>query len=486
VNRLARIVWPRSLAGRLVLLLVATLAIAQLLLITVLQTQNDSFIAGIVRGQALSQTVTLVRLIETMEPEDVDRLTSAFASRGFCAWVSATPPDPRTMTRAEERLANLLSRRLHGVASGRPDVHIDTEGTTWDRSCPERTGDDAPWLRRQTGAPSATPQEQRPGFGAVALSVPLSDQRWLHLNALVSLPGIWNPATLLSFLISSLAVSCVTVACVRLQTSSLRSLADASERLGRGETVPALDLRGPAEVVAATLAFNTMQQRLSQFMHDRMRLLAAISHDLRTPLTTLRLKAEFVDDQDVRADIVATIDELVAICEATLAFTRAEATSEDTQTVDLDALCADVVEEFASVGADAQMIAAGSPVLLPCRPVALRRALRNLVDNGVRYGHSARVSVLRPSPGTVTVRVEDAGPGLPEDLLEEAFKPFVRLEPSRSTETGGMGLGLAIARSIVKAHGGELTLANHPEGGLKAEIVLPTAGSTPGSDEPRR
>ncbi|MFG1351674.1 ATP-binding protein [Xanthobacter autotrophicus] len=471
MSRLARILWPRSLAGRLVLLLVATLAIAQLLLITVLQTQNDSVIVGIVRGQALSQTVTLVRLIETMEPEDVDRLTSAFGSRGLCAWVSPKPPTPRTMTRAEESLANLLSRRLHGVAPGRPEVHIDTDGT-FDRNCPERPGDEPPWREAST-------QGQRPGYGAVALSVPLSDQRWLHLKALVSLPGIWNRATLLSFLISSLAVSFVTVACVRLQTRSLRSLADASERLGRGERVTALDLRGPAEVAAATLAFNTMQQRLSQFMHDRMRLLAAISHDLRTPLTTLRLKAEFVDDQEVRADIVATIDELVAICEATLAFTRAEAISEDTQTVDLDALCADVVEEFASVGADAQMTP-GSPFRLPCRPVALRRALRNLLDNAVRYGHSARVSVLEPGPGTVTIRVEDAGTGLAEDLIEEAFKPFVRLEPSRSTETGGMGLGLAIARSIVKAHGGELTLANRPGGGLKAEMILPTAGSTPG------
>ncbi|MFG1378422.1 ATP-binding protein [Xanthobacter autotrophicus] len=471
MSRIARILWPRSLAGRLVLLLVATLAIAQLLLITVLQTQNDSVIVGIVRGQALSQTVTLVRLIETMEPEDVDRLTSAFGSRGLCAWVSPKPPTPRTMTRAEESLANLLSRRLHGVAPGRPEVHIDTDGT-FDRNCPERPGDEPPWREAST-------QGQRPGYGAVALSVPLSDQRWLHLKALVSLSGIWNRATLLSFLISSLAVSFVTVACVRLQTRSLRSLADASERLGRGERVTALDLRGPAEVATATLAFNTMQQRLSQFMHDRMRLLAAISHDLRTPLTTLRLKAEFVDDQEVRADIVATIDELVAICEATLAFTRAEAISEDTQTVDLDALCADVVEEFASVGADAQMTA-GSPFRLPCRPVALRRALRNLLDNAVRYGHSARVSVLEPGPGTVTIRVEDAGTGLAEDLIEEAFKPFVRLEPSRSTETGGMGLGLAIARSIVKAHGGELTLANRPGGGLKAEMILPTAGSTPG------
>lgn len=473
-NLILRFLWPGSLAGRLVLLLVATLALAQVLLVLVLQNEHDAVVAGIVRGQALSQTVTLTRLIESMPEEQADRLAGAFTTRGTCAWVSADPPEPHEMTSTEEGLARLLSRRLHGVGNGAPAVHIDTDGL-WDRRCPERSSEDFPWLRRGRGGPT---QPLRPGLGVVALSVPLSGQRWLHVDAVVSLPGIWSRPIVLSFLISALAVSLVTVACVRLQTRSLRSLADASERFGRGERVPPLDVRGPSEVAAATRAFNTMQQRLSQFVRDRMRLLASISHDLRTPLTTLRLKAEFVDDVEVRNDIVATIDELVAICEATLAFTRAEATSEETRTVDIEDLCAEVVEEFASVGADAQMTGQAAHVRLPCRPVAMRRALRNLVDNAVRYGRSAAVSVLKPFDGTISIRVEDNGPGLPEDRFEEAFQPFVRLEPSRSTETGGLGLGLAIARSIVKAHGGELTLANRPEGGLRAEIVLPTATSS--------
>ncbi|MFG1186813.1 MULTISPECIES: ATP-binding protein [Xanthobacter] len=471
-NRLLRFLWPGSLAGRLVLLLVATLALAQVLLVLVLQSEHDAVVAGIVRGQALSQTVTLTRLIESMPQEQADRLAGAFTTRGTCAWVSADPPDPHEMTSTEEGLARLLSRRLHGVGNGAPAVHIDTDGQ-WDSRCPERSSEDFPWLRRGTGGPS---RPLRPGLGVVALSVPLSGQRWLHVDAVVGLPGIWSRPIVLSFLISALAVSLVTVACVRFQTRSLRSLADASERFGRGESVPPLDVRGPSEVAAATRAFNTMQQRLSQFVRDRMRLLAAISHDLRTPLTTLRLKAEFVDDVEVRNDIVATIDELVAICEATLAFTRAEATSEETRTVDIADLCADVVEEFAGVGADAGMAdQMAAHVLLPCRPVAMRRALRNLVDNAVRYGRRAEVTVGQTGPGTVSIRVEDDGPGLPEDRFEDAFQPFVRLEPSRSSETGGIGLGLAIARSIVKAHGGELTLANRPGGGLRAEIVLPTA-----------
>lgn len=482
MRRLALRLWPRSLAGRLVLLLVATLALAQLLLVLLLRSEHDSVVGGIVRGQALSQTVTLARLVATMPPEDTPRLTSAFGARDACAFVTAAAPTPHTMTAAEKSLAELLTRRLHGVEAGRPLVRIDPlpEAET---PCRDRPAEDVPWFRREEGEEHGHGRDEpwRRRGTLVALSVPLAGRGWLHVHTMVNLPPIWNRPTVLSFLLSALAISGVTFIGVRLQTRSLRALADASERFGRGEQVAALPPAGPSEVAAATRAFNTMQQRLSQFVNDRMRLLAAISHDLRTPLTTLRLKAEFVDDPAVRDDIIATADELAAICEATLAFTRAEATSEATQTVDLDALCAGLVDEFASVGADADFIAADSApagtalpgAMVDCRPVALRRALRNLVDNALRYGQRARVSTARPQPDQVVIRVDDAGPGLPETLLEDAFKPFVRLEPSRSTETGGMGLGLAIARSIVKAHGGELTLANRPGGGLRAEILLP-------------
>lgn len=480
MRRLGRVLWPRSLAGRLVVLLVAALALAQLALVLLLRSEHDSVVGGIVRGQALSQTVTLARLVATAPPQEAERLASAFGARDACAWMSGEPPPARPMTPVEQSLAQMLKQRLHGLDTGAPEVRLDARGGSGAADCPGRAAEAFPWLPREGagsergGEESGRPAEdgRRRGTGVVALSVPLPDRGWLHFSTTVSLPGIWNRPTLLSFLVSALVVSAVTFACVRLQTRSLRALADASERFGRGESVPALPPGGPSEVAAATLAFNTMQQRLSLFMNDRMRLLAAISHDLRTPLTTLRLKAEFVDDPAVRDDIVATIDELAAICEATLAFTRAEATNEATCTVDLDALCAGVVEEFAGLGADAEM-AAHAGLTVACRPVALRRALRNLVDNAVRYGRRARVSTARAGTGQMAIQVDDAGPGLPEELLEDAFRPFVRLEPSRSAETGGMGLGLAIARSIVKAHGGELTLANRPEGGLRAQILLP-------------
>lgn len=473
IQRLRRLS-PRGLAGRLVLLLVAALALAQLLLVLLLRSQQDALIEGIIRGQALSQTVTLARLLDSHPPAEDTRLASAFLSREACAWVGTEPPATRAMTATEANLAALLARRLHGVRAGAPTVTIEPFGDR-ERACGgEESGEaGAAWIPAdEEGRERRAAPRHADRITAVAMAVPLPEGRWLTVRTAVGLPRGWNRATLLSFLLSSLAVALVTVVVVRAQTRSLRTLADASDRFGRGERVPTLDTAGPAEVAAATRAFNTMQQRLSQFLRDRLRLIAGISHDLRTPLTTLRLKAEFVDDEAVREDIIATIDELTAICEATLAFTQAEAETEATQQVDLLGLCGDLADEFALAGADVEVMP-GSPVLLACRPVALKRALRNLVENAVRYGMRARLAAARRDDESVVLRVDDDGPGLPADRMEDAFKPFVRLEESRSPETGGIGLGLAIARSIVKAHGGEITLANRPEGGLRAEIVLP-------------
>jgi signal transduction histidine kinase len=465
--------WPRSLAGRLVLLLVAALAGAQFALVVMLRSQQDSIVEEMAHGQALTQTVTLARLLTTYPANDEATLVDAFGSRESCARISATPPSGRSMTNAEQHLADLLAIRLHGVKAGPPQVAIEPIGRH-EHPC----GDDAERHHGAGHGDDAGKLPRRPLFrvdhpraAAVAMIVPLPDQRWLTMHAVVGAPGGLNRVTMLSFLLSCLAVTVVAIVAVRTQTRSLRALADASERFGRGETVATLQTTGPSEVAAATRAFNTMQERLSLFLRDRLKLLGAISHDLRTPLTTLRLKAEFIEDETVREGIIATIDELTVIAEATLAFTRAEATTEATEAIDLHGLIGEVTEAFHLAGADVVLTPFPS-LIYPCRPVALKRALRNLVENAVRYGGNARVSALCRQ-GTVTIAVEDDGPGLPPDRIEDAFQPFVRLEPSRSAETGGIGLGLAIARSIVRAHGGSLILVNRPEGGLRAEIHLP-------------
>ena len=469
MSALARL-WPKTLAIRLTLLLVATLAIAQLALTLALSHERDSLVEELMHSQALNQTVTLARLLNET-PEDSTRLLQAFGSRNVCVTLS-DPPSTRAMSVHESQLARALHGMLHGIDAGSPRVALGA----LDEDSPRCGQKDFEFGREDSieGHDSDDTAPDGDRLASLTLEVPLRDGRWLTVETLLELSPEPNRLSAISFIVSALAVALVTVWAVRNQTKLLRALADASERFGRGEKVDPLPTSGPAEVTAATQAFNTMQERLTQFIAERMRLLAAISHDLRTPLTTLRLKAELLSDEAARDDLVTTIEELSGIAEAALAFTRAEAASEPTTELDIATPVGEVIGEFQLAGS----AVAGdrlAPVLAPCRPVSLKRAVRNLVENAVRYGGSARVRVYREGSDAV-IDVVDDGPGIPEDRIDDAFKPFVRLEESRNTETGGIGLGLAIALGIVHAHGGTLRLANRPEGGLCARIRLPVSG----------
>ena len=200
-------------------------------------------------------------------------------------------------------------------------------------------------------------------------------------------------------------------------------------------------------------------------------MLAAVSHDLRTPITSLRLHAEFVEDDETRTKILAALDEMQRMTEEALAFIREDMQREETRNVDLHALLDSVAADLAELGHDIAVADSGR-ILVACRASALRRALRNLLENAAAYG--ARATAWIEGDGEETrVVVEDEGPGIPEAELERVFEPFVRLEASRSRETGGSGLGLAIARGIVRGHGGDIVLANRAEGGLRATVALP-------------
>jgi signal transduction histidine kinase len=214
-----------------------------------------------------------------------------------------------------------------------------------------------------------------------------------------------------------------------------------------------------------------MRERLDRYVRDRTAMLAAIAHDLRTPITTLRLRAEFIEDEETKTKVLETLGEMQEMTEAVLAFARGDAASEESRTIDIAALVESIVEDAAASGRDVRF-EESSVATLNVRPVALRRAIGNLIDNATSYGLRARVSV-GAGEDQVKILVDDDGPGIPSVDLERVFDPFVRLEGSRSRETGGAGLGLAIARSIVRAHGGDVRLENRPEGGLRAIVSLP-------------
>jgi signal transduction histidine kinase len=253
-------------------------------------------------------------------------------------------------------------------------------------------------------------------------------------------------------------------------TGPLRDLSRAAEDLGRGDARDPLPVAGPDEVRDLTRAFNRMQDRLTRFVADRTRILAAVSHDLRSPLTAMRFDAELVEDEKTRESLIASIDEMQAMAEATLDFAQGLAGRETSEVVDLP----DWLETQADDKATPFELSGGPPMTLRIRPLALRRAVRNLVENATRYGGGATVGWHRAGDD-LAIEITDCGPGIPQDELEEVFAPFHRLEASRSLETGGHGLGLAIARAIVRGHGGDIRLENRPEGGLKASILIPLA-----------
>ncbi len=276
--------------------------------------------------------------------------------------------------------------------------------------------------------------------------------------------------------VTAVALVLLVVLLVRRTTRPLADLAVAAERLGRGEDVQPVPLDGPLDVRQTTEAFNRMNERLRRFLDDRTRMLAAVSHDLRTPITSLRLRAEFIDDEDLKARMLETLDEMQRMAEATLAFAREDATHEATRDVDMAALVESVCVDLADLGRDVVFAGAGrTPVA--CRTVAIKRALRNIIENAVSYGVRARVS-LDADEDEVRLVVDDDGPGIPEADFERVFEPFARLEDSRNADTGGIGLGLSIARTVAGSHGGDIDLANRADGGLRVTLRLPRRAAT--------
>ena len=316
-----------------------------------------------------------------------------------------------------------------------------------------------------------------PWDDVVTVALEFPDGGWLVLKMPVTAPRPWHsPTFLLAFVLMTAAAAVLSFWAVGQLTGPVATLAAAAERLGRDVNAPPLPEGGPDEVARAAVAFNTMASRIRRFVQDRTFLLTAIGHDLRTPITRLKLRAEFIDDDEQRTKFIADLDELDMMVSATLAFGRDTADAEPVVTLDLGALLRTVLDEAADArpeAADSLDYAGPEHLTLTGRTLALKRAFANLVGNAVKYAGGARVTLGAAAAGHVTITVEDNGQGLPPDELEKVFEPFYRVEESRNRETGGTGLGLPIARNIFRAHGGDVALANRPTGGARATVTLP-------------
>jgi signal transduction histidine kinase len=283
-------------------------------------------------------------------------------------------------------------------------------------------------------------------------------------------PTAWQKRILLWFVLSAIALAPAALWFARRLAAPISAFAAAAERLGRDPQAPPLELDGPAEVERAAIAFNEMQGRLRRYVEDRTDMVAAVAHDLRTPLTRLRFRIETAPEA-MQKKMIADIDQMETMIAATMAFVRDSGYLAERRRLELVSLVESVADEMAETGLDVTA-EVGPPVVIDGDPIALRRLVNNLLDNAVKFGACARARVYRED-STVVIEVDDDGPGIPEADRERVFEPFHRGEPSRSRETGGAGLGLAVVRSVARAHGGDADLQNRSEGGLRARAHLP-------------
>ena len=442
MRRLLGWLWPASLAGRIILIQLAGLLAFHLGSLWLLE---HGVLGAAEEGreeQVAERLATAKRTIGSLPDEVRGTAAGALSSPDLdIAWHRAASAEAPTEQRLEP-----LQARLRELVPDVAELHLGYVGT---------------------GA------ERRIGGG-----MRLADGSWIAFAA----PPLHRPeasahASLASLSAMALGIVLASVLVVRWITKPLRRLAAAAEGFGKGAAAPVpMPEDGPREVREAAHAFNAMQARIHQLVSDRTQALAAVSHDLRTPIQRLRLRAGFLDDAEAQRSIDGDLDEMEAMVEATLAFLRGDADGEAPRPTDLAAILRALCDEAADRGG-AVAYAGPDRALLRLRPVATKRAFANLIDNAVKYGGAARVA-LRDAPEAAVVSVEDDGPGIPEAAMATVFEPFQRLEASRNRGTGGTGLGLTIARRAVEGHGGTITLANRPGGGLVVTVRLPREDTT--------
>ncbi|UCA11838.1 HAMP domain-containing protein [Aeromonas enteropelogenes] len=457
-KRLGSGLWPKGLTGQIILVALAGLILIQLLSIQIYRTDREEALGFVNSRNAMQRIISVVRLLSLSPPSLYDEILKASRSETLLLRLSNEPlrPDNRS-----PRFEQLVRSRLSYPAG--LDVEISAElkqdfqrSKAWEHH--------ARMMRDRKGPP---PRDMRL-YG----SIELPQGGWLQFSSLVDKEaGSWSWQTTLNLMLVASLVIGLMVLLFRRATRPLKQLAANADRLGRGEDIDPLKEEGPIEVRESIQAFNRMHTRLARFVQDRTRMLAAISHDLRTPITSLRLRTEFLADGEDKERIQQTLQQMEQMLAATLSFAREEGQQEATRELDLVSLLESLCDDYADTGQPVTCLAEGKQVYA-CRANTLRRVLQNLIGNAIKYAGSAEVSLER-TRDELLIRVCDNGPGINEEHLEDVFKPFVRLDEARNTESGSVGLGLSIARTLVHQHGGELTLRNRSQGGLEARISLP-------------
>ncbi len=429
---------PRSLFGRMVLILLVGLVAAQVLSAALSLYERETYFYRIGRVEAAQRIAEIVKLLDSLSIQERRRIVEVLDTPRVRIILDVPVPASGPVVPAAAGSLGLFQSNLRDYLGA-------------DRAIRVNPGD----------SPLANP----------AVEVKLKDGSWVGFYQRPRPHIVWPRRLLANLLILLMAMVLLLLVAVRWVTRPLSLLADAAEQLGKNINRPPLAEEGPIEVQRAARAFNHMQVRLVRYMQNRSRILAAMSHDLKTPITRLRLRTELLDDAELKTRFAKDLEEMGAMVSATLDFMRGVDKPGVLQPVDIMALLESLQADAGELGQQV-LIEGTTSRPFACDPQALKRCVGNLVENAVKYGKKATISV-EDNPARLQISIRDEGPGIPDDKLEHVFEPFVRLEGSRSRETGGTGLGLTIARSIAEAHGGTLTLRNIEGGGLEARLTLP-------------
>ncbi|QHF01669.1 HAMP domain-containing protein [Pseudomonas asturiensis] len=443
----------QQLGVLLLLALLASNAIAMLYL-----QRTGALIHPLSRTLAIERLITAYHATQGLSADDASRLLSAMQTPDSELWVSRDPIANTLDMRAEEhRLVADLRKRL---------------------TLPDNTTIGMQ-LERISGGPAREHVFVAAGWAPLRLRTSIDLLNGSQLNAIQHPAGGYEWGRMLAYTlpVTTIPVLLIVVFFMRRIVQPIKSLAQATERVSRGEWIPPLPITGPQEARDLTTAFNVMQERIARHVEGRTRMLAAISHDLNTPITELRLQMELLEDGPERDDMLESLDELRAMVRETLNFVRGDAVQEAMVDLSLTRLLDDLARRYTNMGQPIGWKSGQDEIRFRCRPLALKRALTNLIDNALKHAGDASVSAWTESDGQIRLEILDHGPGIEQDWLTQVFEPFVQLSQSGtdSAQDGGLGLGLAIARACIQAHGGELTLENRPPAGLCAVVRLPGA-----------
>lgn len=469
-----------TLAGRMVLVTIAAVLLSYAAAFAVLANERGAVLRRAAETGVAERIAFTAERLRDAPHDDRAQIVGAIRDFGIRYQLADTPlVERQTAGGVAARIARLISQDVAGVEvraesrtvigpSRRWRAYRDGEDAYRDPPPGERPEEMGP-MRRRLGDRDDPPTVRNT---EVSISIALEQGEWL--NARARLPGPRPAPASLFFagLFTVLAVGIGAAMISRQIGRPLAQLAGAARALGAGDANVSAPLNGPEDVRRAAEAFNAMAERLGRQLNRQRQMLWALSHDLRTPITALKLRAELIEDEATRQRILAPVSEMEKLTEQALALARAGASEEERQRVDLAEIARTLCGELEDMGVPASA-EAPAPVMLDCRPSEIARALRNLAENAAKYGGGGIMRVYRDG-ADVVAEVIDQGPGVPDDIRARLAEPFFRADAARS-EAQGAGLGLAIAQAIADGHGGRLVLENRKPKGFSAKLILPGA-----------